>query len=276
MGTMGEFAEVTNTQAPSLIYKIVNTLGWIAGIACVAMILFSLVKIMTGDEGDRDQYLTRIKHGIVAFILILTITNVVVLVTRYFKMDMSTYAGTIGDFHAHYNLKNDGLTKTLIDKKSRPMIVIGDEVFVCTGNKKIDMDDRWDHWFDVHVDVYKYFDECQGWDAGSNAPDRYYIFQYRDGDWMGQNELDKNTEQWSVNFMFPATWRNTIGNVTSKEDWNYLKWSVYPMDNQEYHNNDKSYHPQYKIYTADNNPYVKAFEGEDPQVYENALNEGQQ
>ena len=252
-----------NTTTTSLIYKIVNTLGWIAGIACVAMILFSLVKIMTGDEGDRDQYLTRIKHGIIAFILILTVTNVVMLVDKYFKPDMSSYSGTIGDFQSHYNLKNDGLTKTLKDKNN--------EVYVCTGSKKIDMDNRWDHWFDVHVDVYKYFDECQGWNAGGSAPDRYYVFQYRDGDWMGKNELDQDTEKWSINFMFPATWRTIVPNVTSKEDWNYLKWSVFPMDNQEYHNQDKSYHPQYLIYTTENNPYLKVDEGEDPQTYENAL-----
>ena len=59
----------------SRIYHIVNYLGYLAGFTCVLMIVVAVYKILTGDEMEYKRYLTRIRNGIVALILILTIST---------------------------------------------------------------------------------------------------------------------------------------------------------------------------------------------------------
>ena len=44
-----------------LIYYIINFLGVFAGICCTGMIIFSVFKIMTGDETEMKKYQVRIK-----------------------------------------------------------------------------------------------------------------------------------------------------------------------------------------------------------------------
>ena len=54
----------------SRIYHIVNYLGYLAGFACVLMIAVAVYKILTGDEMEYRRYLTRIRNGLVALVLI--------------------------------------------------------------------------------------------------------------------------------------------------------------------------------------------------------------
>ena len=58
------------------IYYIINFLGIIAGLACTAMICISVFKIMTGEEHEYSKYKTRIKNGLIALILIISISTI--------------------------------------------------------------------------------------------------------------------------------------------------------------------------------------------------------
>lgn len=78
------------------IYYVINFLVVLAGILCVAMICVSIFQIMTGEEGECRKYQVRIKHGIIALILIISISSVKNMVLTYFPYVQSNDA--IGDF----------------------------------------------------------------------------------------------------------------------------------------------------------------------------------
>lgn len=54
------------------IWELINTCKYIAGIACVAIILVAVFKILVGDEQDTKKYITRCKNAIIALIIIFT------------------------------------------------------------------------------------------------------------------------------------------------------------------------------------------------------------
>ena len=58
------------------IYYITNFMGALAGFLCVAMICTAIFKIITGDEGEHRKYQARIKHGMIALILVISISSV--------------------------------------------------------------------------------------------------------------------------------------------------------------------------------------------------------
>ena len=59
----------------SLLAKFLDFVPYLllAGILCVAMICTAIFKIMTGDEGEYRKYQARIKHGMIALILVISI-----------------------------------------------------------------------------------------------------------------------------------------------------------------------------------------------------------
>ena len=102
----------------SRIYHIVNYLGYLAGFACVLMIAVAVYKILTGDEMEYRRYLTRIRNGLVALVLILTISTTKNLVLTYFPYTQS--ADAIGDFSSIKVTVTDGvLEREAKDKKGR-------------------------------------------------------------------------------------------------------------------------------------------------------------
>ncbi len=157
----------------SRIYHIVNYLGYLAGFACVLMITVAVYKILTGNEMEYRRYLTRIRNGIVALILILTISTTKNLVLTYFPY---TSEDAIGDFSSIKVTVTDGmLEKEADDKKGRWTIAIDGEYYVKTDVKKINFGTFMNSW-KKDVDVFKAYDECQGVTNGALAEEKYYMY----------------------------------------------------------------------------------------------------
>lgn len=89
-------------KALSILSQAIKFLTIFAGACTVFIILASVLQIMIGDEGETKRYLTRIKHSIIAFILIITISNIQNLITGYFPYQQSN--STIGDFRKYSNI----------------------------------------------------------------------------------------------------------------------------------------------------------------------------
>lgn len=158
----------------SRIYHIVNYLGYLAGFACVLMIAVAVYKILTGDDMEYRRYLTRIKNGLIALILILTISTTKNLVLTYFPYVQS--ADAIGDFSSIQVSVTDGtLEKEAKDKKGRWTISIDRELYVKTDVKKINFGSFMNSW-KKDVDVFKAYDECQGITSGGVAEEKYYMY----------------------------------------------------------------------------------------------------
>lgn len=152
----------------TIIYNIVNTMGWIAGIACVAMIVMAVIKIITGDESDAKIYLRRIKNGIIAFILIFSITSITRLVINSY---IGTDEATIGDFSQHaYEIGKSALTvKDGKDVQLRQIILYNDMKLVRTDVDETIKEGTFWHKIKMKVDVYRNYDECQGAMKGWSA-----------------------------------------------------------------------------------------------------------
>lgn len=158
----------------SRIYHIVNYLGYLAGFCCVLMIGMAVFKILTGDEMEYRKYLTRIRNGLIALVLVLTISTTKNLVLTYFPYVESSDA--IGDFSTLQATLTDGtLEKEANDKKRRWTISIDGDLYVKTGVKKINFGSFLNSW-KKDVDVFKTYDECQGITSGSVAEEKYYMY----------------------------------------------------------------------------------------------------
>lgn len=158
----------------SRVYHIVNYLGYLAGFCCVLMIGIAVFKILTGDEMEYRKYLTRIRNGLIAFVLILTISTTKNLVLTYFPYVES--ADAIGDFSSIQTSLTDGtLEKEANDKKGRWTISIDGDLYVKTDVKKINFGSFLNSW-KKDVDVFKTYDECQGITSGSVAEEKYYMY----------------------------------------------------------------------------------------------------
>ena len=158
----------------SRIYHIVNYLGYLAGFCCVLMIGIAIFKILTGDELEYRKYLTRIRNGLIALVLVLTISTTKDLVLTYFPYVES--ADAIGDFsNIQTSLTNGTLEKEANDKKGRWTISIDGDLYVKTGVKNINFGSFLNSW-KKEVDVLKTYDECQGITSGSVAEEKYYMY----------------------------------------------------------------------------------------------------
>lgn len=155
------------------IYYITNFLGIIAGIACAGMICVSVFQIMTGDEQEYKKYQTRIRNGLIALILIVSISTIKDTVLKYFPYIQSSDA--IGDFSSiQVSLTDGALTDTYEDVDGRSVIRVDGNYYVNTGEKLINIGGFWDT-YKIWCSVYKLYDECQGITKGAMAEDIYYL-----------------------------------------------------------------------------------------------------
>lgn len=198
--------------------QVTTYLTILSGMVAVCMILVAVLKIMLGDEGDTKRYLTRIKHGLIAFVLIISITNIKTLVLDYFPYEQSPEA--LGDFSKIETSIVDGqLEKEYNDVEGRNVIRVDGQYFVNTGEKLINLG-SWTNSFKIWCSVYKHFDDCQGITRGSVATDKYYI------SW----ETDKVESKYQ-GFLISA---DVKGNIKSKDefyalmgDWKDKKYEQY-------------------------------------------------
>lgn len=155
------------------IYYVTNFMGALAGILCVAMICISILKIMTGDEGEYKRYQSRIKHGMIALILIISISSIKNMVLTYFPYVQSNDA--IGDFaEIQVSLTDGALTEKKVDCQGRSVIRVDGNYYVNTGEKLINIGGFWDQ-YKIWCSVYKLYDDCQGVTKGAMADDIYYM-----------------------------------------------------------------------------------------------------
>lgn len=182
---------------------VTNYLIILAGLAAVLMILVSIFKIMLGDEGDSKKYINRIKNGLIAFVLVISISNIKTLILNYFPYEQSSTA--IGDFS---NIKTSLLDGTLEEKyedvQGREVIKIDDQYYVKTDEKKVNLG-SWINSFKINVGIYKLFDDCQGLTKGSVAEDKYYVC-------LDEDKVDPEYK----GFLFSADLK---GDIKSKDDF---------------------------------------------------------
>lgn len=187
----------------SIINQVISYLTILAGFCTVCIILVSVFQIMVGDEGDQKRYLVRIKHGIIAFILIIAIGNIQTLIQGYFPYHES--ASSIGDFSTIQTSITDGtLEYSHEDVDGRSVIKVDYQYYVNTGEKLINLG-TWTNSFKIWCSVYKLFDDCQGITRGSVAKDQYYI------SW----EKDKVESEYQ-GFLISA---DVKGEIKSKDDY---------------------------------------------------------
>lgn len=221
-----------NSEA-TIVYKIINTLGVIAGAGCLAMIVYAFFKIILSEEQETNKYLRRIKNGIIAFVLILSITVITNLVTKYFSPNIDGET-SIGEFRKHrYAMNDQGIASDMTDKDNRTMITIDGQVYVETAsNKKIDLNAGWGQ-FNIYGSVYKLYSECQGATGGSLADDQYYIY------WE-QGDVNKENYDKYKGYLFSAKAKES-NDVESNDDFkNFME--VNGVIN-------------YQWFTKENNPY---------------------
>lgn len=139
--------------------QVVTYLTILSGFAAVLMILIAVFKIMMGDEGDSKRYLNRIKHGLIAFVLIISITNIKTLILDYFPYEQSTEI--IGDFSGIKTSIIDGtLEEDHKDVQGRQVIKVDHQYYVKTEDKLINLG-TWTNSFKIWCSVYKMYDDCQ-------------------------------------------------------------------------------------------------------------------
>ena len=204
------------------LYYVTNFLGIFAGIVCVAMLLVSTYKIMTGDEQEHQKYKLRIKHGMIALILIISISSIKNLVLTYFPYVQSYDA--IGDFSdIQISITDGAMTDKYEDVKGRQVIRVDGNYYVNTGEKLINIGGFWDS-YKIWCSVYKLFDDCQGLTKGAMADDIYYL------SWEGK-KLDGK----SKGFLMSADVKGTIKDDDDFKDlmgdWLDTKYSQYEWVN---------------------------------------------
>lgn len=179
------------------IYYITEFLVILSGIFCTAMICIAIFQIMTGDEQEYKKYQTRIKNGIIALILIISIGTIKNMVLNYFPYTQSYDA--IGDFSNIRAIITDGvLIEEHKDIDGRKVIRVEGNYYVNTGEKLINIGGFWDQ-YKIWCSVYKQYDDCQGVTKGAMADDIYYLSWEND-------KLDGK----SKGFLMPANVKGTI------------------------------------------------------------------
>ena len=139
--------------------QVVTYLTILSGFAAVLMILIAVFKIMMGDEGDSKRYLNRITHGLIAFVLIISITTIKTLILDYFPYEQSPEV--IGDFSGIKTSIIDGtLEEDHKDVEGRQVIKVDHQYYVKTEDKLINLG-TWTNSFKIWCSVYKMYDDCQ-------------------------------------------------------------------------------------------------------------------
>ena len=217
----------------NIIYNIVNFLSILAGIALVASIVYAMIKMVTGDEGDHQRYLRRVRNGIIALILIITLNPIVKLVTQYISPDETKNSFTgIGDFSdiQYATIPNgDGLTgKT--DTKNRPMIIIDGEYYVRTAEAKSKNFGSWNKRWAISVEEYKEYDVAQRTASSKLANVSYYkIIATASGN-NSDMEVWRKIED-KKDWLIPGNYKDLVGEIKSEDVWNDLINYLVSSDN---------------------------------------------
>lgn len=125
----------------------------------MAMITIAILKIITSDETEYKKYQIRIKNGLIALILIISISTVEDTVLKYFPYVQSSEA--IGDFSdIQISLTDGAITDKHEDVKNRQVIMVDGIYYVNTGEKLINIGGFWDT-YKIWCSVYKLYDDCQ-------------------------------------------------------------------------------------------------------------------
>ena len=193
----------------TIIYSIVNVMGWIAGLACAGMIVMSVIKIATGDESDAKLYLRRIKNGIIAFILIFSVTTVTRLIVDSY---IGTSEANIGDFGDHaiaIGKADSNIRDTAKDLQNRQIINYNGQKLVRTDVDHEIKEGRFFHKIKIKVDIYRDFNDSQGATKGWSSEKLYYVYKSSD-DLEDLNDKSKY-------FIFPVSLADEIDG--SKESW---------------------------------------------------------
>lgn len=205
-----------------IIFYFTNFLGLLAGIMCVYMICVSIFKIITGDEQDGQRYKIRIKYGLLALILIISISSIKNVILNYFPYIQNYDA--IGDFSSiQISLSDGAMTDKHEDVQGRTVIRVDGNYYVNTGEKLINIGGFWDS-YKIWCSVYKLYEECQGLTKGAMADDIYYL------SWE-----DKKLNGKSKGFLMSADVKGTIKDDNDFKDlmgdWITKKYQQYEWVN---------------------------------------------
>ena len=200
-----------SSSSTTIIYNIVNTMGWIAGIACAGMIVMAVIKIITGDESDTKVYLRRIKNGIIAFVLIFSVTTITRLVVNSY---LGTDKANIGDFSSHaIQISKDALSDDGKDVQMRQIIEYNNQKLVRTDVDWTLKKGSFFHKIKIKVDVYKAYNDCQGATKGWTAEKLYYVYKTSD-------DVDSDVNSKSKYYIFSKQDGDSIDG--SKESWDNI------------------------------------------------------
>lgn len=180
-----------------IIYKIINTLGGLAGIGCTLMILVSGLKMIIGDENERNIYVRRVKNGVIALILILTIVSVVRLVGKYFPVNKNY--SSIGDFSDISVSMIQGVSQAV--NETRQLVSIDGTIYVKTKeNVEYDVDPGLFSTKKIMLDEYKLYSEAGGATKGAFADVQYVFFKHQIGTTLLGEDGDKGIKNRFVSY----------------------------------------------------------------------------
>lgn len=180
-----------------IIYKIINTLGGLAGIGCTLMILVSGLKMIIGDENERNIYVRRVKNGVIALILILTIVSVVQLVGKYFPVNKNY--SSIGDFSDKSVSMIQGVSNAV--NETRQLVSIDGTIYVKTKeNVEFDVDPGLFSTKKIMLDEYKLYSEAGGATKGAFADVQYVFFKHQIGTNLLGEDGDKGMKNRFVTY----------------------------------------------------------------------------
>ena len=188
----------------NIIRAITSFLQSISIVGAVAILIFCIFKIMTGDESDSRRYIQKIKHSFIALILIISISEISNLVINdYFRsgnIDSNPIGFTTLDSYRSFSFATidigDRYSKKQ-DKDGRAIIFVDDAYYV---RYKANVSVKFNKKCTLNVDILKYYDDCQGITSGSFAQEIFYVY------WEGGN-----------NYLIPVSDKT---NITSAE---YIK-----------------------------------------------------
>jgi len=202
----------------NIIYNIVNFLAIVASSAMVATIVYAVIKMMTSyDEGEHQRYAKRIKNGLIALILIFTLTPIVNLTQNYFYNNDEV---GIGHFEKYADRKIQDSLDTY-QKQTENTDSQGRQVIT---NRKSGQE-------------YSKYYSSQGKNFGTwTKPCKFKVSGYilKDGassnvEYYKIEKTEKIDDDYDdsnsyVGYYIPGNWKDTIGGkVKSQDDWEDLK-----------------------------------------------------
>lgn len=197
------------------IKAITSFLQNIAIVGAVAILVYCVLKIMTGDESDSRRYIMRIKHSIIALILIMSITEISnLVVNNYFKngnIDTNPVGFSSLDSYKSFSFSSIDVGDKYAKKEDKQgrLILSVDGVYYIRYKANVRV--KFNKKCTLNVDILKYFDDCQGVTSGSFAQEIFYVY------WEGGN-----------NYLIPVSDKTNVTNADYiKENESYAVNSIH-------------------------------------------------